>query len=351
MGAKEQELVPLHTGFDVVYRGFHRRQVIEHIENLEEQLRFTSLDRAEALAQAADLRKILEMTRGDLEEARTRIERLETTSGSHASATERMHRMLRLAEDETAEMRQQTERECADLRARAEVEVAELRAEAERDVAALRAEAAAELEAARRECASRAAAMERQEVEVERRHAELEARQRERADEVERECAAAVARAQADADRLLSEAALRCDSLEAASERKCAKTQQFFELTMTRRRREAALHLREQEELAKARAEFVVKVACREASRRLAEVAERTGELHELHRTVHTQLDAARAALTAAADRVTPVHVPEQVTAEQVGTEQIATEKISTERIGTEQITAEQVPAEQVAAS
>ena len=70
MGAKEQELVPLHAAFDVVYRGFHRRQVIEHIENLEEQLRFTSLDRAEALAQAADLRKLLEMTRRDLEEAR-----------------------------------------------------------------------------------------------------------------------------------------------------------------------------------------------------------------------------------------------------------------------------------------
>lgn len=154
MGAKEQELVPLHAGFDVVYRGFHRRQVIEHMENLEEQLRFTSLDRAEALAQAADLRKLLEMARHDLEEARARIERLETTSGSHASATERMHRMLRLAEDETAEMHLQTERECADLRARTEVELAELRAEAEREAAAMRAEAESELYAVRQDCAS-----------------------------------------------------------------------------------------------------------------------------------------------------------------------------------------------------
>lgn len=315
MGAKEQELVPLHTAFDVVYRGFHRRQVIEHIENLEEQLRFTSLDRAEALAQAADLRKILEMTRGDLEDARARIERMEMTSGSHASATERMHRMLRLAEDETAEMRLQTERECADLRTRTEVEAAELRAAAERDAAALRAEAAAELEAARLECASRAAAMERQEVELERRRVEVEAELHQRADEVERECAQAVEQAQADADRLLRETALQCNSLEADAERKREKTQQFFELTMARRRKEAAQHLREQEELAKARADFVVKVACREASRRLAEVAERTEELHELHRTVHAQLNAARAALTTAADRMITVHVPEQVVA------------------------------------
>jgi hypothetical protein len=315
MGAKEQELVPLHAAFDVVYRGFHRRQVIDHIENLEEQLRFTSLDRAEALAQAADLRKLLEMTRQDLEDARARIERLESTSGSHAGATERMHRMLRLAEDEAAEMHLKAERECTDLRARTDVEVAELRADAEREAAAMRSEAESELYATRQDCASRAAAMERREVEMERRCSDLEAQHRQRADEVERECAEAVALAQTDADRLLRETALQCNSLEADSERKREKAQQFFELTMTRRRNEAAQHLQEQEALARARAEFVVKVACREANRRLAEVAARTDELHELRRAVHTQLSAARAALSVAADRVAPVHIPEQVAA------------------------------------
>ena len=315
MGAKEQELVPLHAGFDVVYRGFHRRQVIDHIENLEEQLRFTSLDRAEALAQAADLRKLLEMTRQDLEEARARIERLESTSGTHASATERMHRMLRLAEDETAEMHLQAERECADLRARTDVEVAELRADAERESAAMRAEAESELYASRQDCATRAAAMERRELEMERRCTDLEAQHRQRADEVERECTEAVAQAQADADMLLRETALQCNSLEADSERKREKAQQFFELTMTRRRNEAAQHLQEQEALARARSEFVVKMACREAQRRLAEVADRTDELHELKRVVHSQLSAARAALSAAADRVAPLHIPEQVAA------------------------------------
>ncbi|MET9225046.1 hypothetical protein [Lentzea sp. NPDC003310] len=315
MGAKEQELVPLHAGFDVVYRGFHRRQVIEHIENLEEQLRFTSLDRAEALAQAADLRKLLEMTRQDLEEARARIERLESTSGTHASATERMHRMLRLAEDETAEMHLQAERECADLRTRTDIEVAALRAEAQRESAAMRAEAESELYASRQDCATRAAAMERRELEMERRSADLEAQHRQRADEVERECAEAVAQAQADADMLLRETALQCNALEADSERKREKAQNFFELTMTRRRNEAAQHLQEQEALARARSEFVVKMASREAQRRLAEVADRTDELHELKRAVHAQLSAARAALAVAADRVAPLHIPEQVAA------------------------------------
>ncbi|WP_253728385.1 hypothetical protein [Lentzea aerocolonigenes] len=223
--------------------------------------------------------------------------------------------MLRLAEDETAEMHLQAERECNDLRARTDVEVAALRAEAEREAAAMRSEAESELYASRQDCASRAAAMERREIEMERRCADLEAQHRQRADEVERECTEAVAQAQADADMLLRETALQCNSLEADSERKREKAQQFFELTMTRRRNEAAQHLQEQEALAKARAEFVVKVACREANRRLAEVAERTDELHELRRVVHSQLSAARAALSVAADRVAPVHIPEQVAA------------------------------------
>ncbi len=316
MGVKEPELVPLHAGFDVVYRGFHRRQVIDHIENLEEQLRFTSLDRAEALAQAADLRKLLEMTRQDLEEARARIERLESTSGSHAGATERMHRMLRLAEDEAAEMHLQAERECTDFRERTAVECASLRADAEREAAAMRSEAESELYATRQQCSSRAATMDQREVEMERRCSDLEAQHQQRADQVERECADAMAEAQADADRLLRETALACNSLEADSERRREKAKQFFELTMTRRRNEAAQHFQEQEALARARAEFVVKVACREANRRLAEVARESDDLRELRRVVHSQLSAARAALTVAADRVgPPPMIPEQVAA------------------------------------
>ncbi|MGW4208575.1 hypothetical protein ACWEIJ_11370 [Lentzea sp. NPDC004789] len=223
--------------------------------------------------------------------------------------------MLRLAEDEAAEMHLKAERECNDLRQRTDVEIAALRADAEREAAAMRSEAESELYASRQDCATRAAAMERRELEMERRCADLEAQHRQRADEVERECAAAVEQAQNDADRLLRETALACNSLEADSERKRQKAQQFFELTMTRRRNEAAQHLQEQEALARARAEFVVKVACREANRRLAEVADRTDELHELRRTVHAQLSAARAALAVAADRVTPVLIPEQVAA------------------------------------
>src|SRR3954469_6557615 len=164
MGAKEQEVVPLHAGFDVVFRGFHRRQVIEHIDNLEDQLRYTGLDRAEAMAQAADLRKLLEMTRKDLEESRSRVERLELSPSTTAGATERLHRMLLLAEEESAELRLSAERDVASLRKRTEVELAELRAEVEEQA-----------RQAREAAARRAAELDQREVELERRATELEA--------------------------------------------------------------------------------------------------------------------------------------------------------------------------------
>ncbi|QTR01809.1 hypothetical protein J7S33_21330, partial [Saccharothrix algeriensis] len=311
MSAKEPEIVPLHADFDVVYRGFHRRQVIEHIESLEEQLRFTSVDRAEALAQAADLRKLLEMTRLDLEEARARVERLEMSPNTTAGATERLHRMLLLAEDESAEVRLRAERDAEALRQRTGVELAEQRKRAEEEIAALRA-AAEEAAARQREAAAqRAAELGRFEVDLDRRRVEGEAHLQARTEEVEQQCAAALAQAREDADRLLREAGERCAQLESESEAKRVKANNFFELTMTRRRKEADQQFAEQEQLAKARGGFLLELACREARRRIAEIQQEAAQLDELRRTVADQLAAARSVLAAAQDRM-PGPIPQQ---------------------------------------
>ncbi|WP_433264353.1 hypothetical protein ACQPZF_34810 [Actinosynnema sp. CS-041913] len=316
MSAKEQEIVPLHAGFDVVYRGFHRRQVIEHLENLEEQLRFTNVDRAEALAQAADLRKLLEMTRHDLEEARARAERLEMSPDTTLGASERLHRMLLLAEDEAAELRLRAEREVDSLRKRTDVEVAEQRRVAEEEVAALRAAAEQRSRELREAAADRTAELDQREVDLERRRAEVEAHLQARTEQVEAECAAAMARAHEDADRLRRETTEECDRLAAEAEAKRVKARNFFELTMTRQRNEAAQHFAEQEDLSKARAAFVIKIACREAQRRIAEIHQQADELHELRQTVAAQLASARAALAAAADRM-PSLIPEQAVSDE----------------------------------
>ncbi|ONI83342.1 hypothetical protein ALI22I_32970 [Saccharothrix sp. ALI-22-I] len=328
MGAKEPEIVPLHAGFDVVYRGFHRKQVIEHLENLEEQLKYTTVDRAEALAQAADLRKLLEMTRRDLDEARARIERMEMSPSTTSGASERLHRMLMLAEDESNELRLRAERDVKALRERTEAELADRRREVEEELTAKRAKADAYAREQREAANRRAAELDQREVDLERRRTEVEAHLKARTEQVDAECAAALARAQEDADRLLRETAEECNRLESESDAKRAKAQNFFELTMTRRHNEATQHFAEQEELAKARASFLIKLAAREAQRRIGEIQQQADDLRELRRTVATELTAARIALEAAADRV-PSLIPEQPSAEQ--TEQTSTDD---ERVG-----------------
>ncbi|WNV90042.1 hypothetical protein [Umezawaea sp. Da 62-37] len=329
MGAKEQEVVPLHAGFDVVYRGFHRRQVIEHIDNLDDQLRYTSLDRAEAMSQAADLRKLLEMTRQDLEDARSRVERLEMSPSTTAGATERLHRMLLLAEDESAELRIRADREVTSLRQRTEVELAEQREQAEREIAQLRAEVEREVARTRAEveeqgglareaAARRTAQLDQREVELEHRAAEMEAEHSRRLAEAKAECAAAMEQAQFDADLLLEETAEQCNRLEAESEERRVAAQESFDQDLARRRTETDQRIAEQEALAKSKSEFVVKVASREAQRRIGEIRQHSAELVELRRTVATQLIAARSALEAAADRV-PGLIPEQVSSSENG--------------------------------
>ncbi|PSL58353.1 hypothetical protein B0I31_101571 [Saccharothrix carnea] len=332
MGAKEPEIVPLHAGFDIVYRGFHRRQVIEHLENLDEQLKYNALDRAEALAQAADLRKLLEMTRGDLDAARARIERLEKSPNTTTGASERLHRMLTLAEDEANDLRLRAEQDVATLRERTEAELADLRRQVEEELAAQRAEADAHAREQRDAANQRAAELDQREVDLERRQAEVEAHLRARAEEVEAECAAAVANAEQEADRVLREAAERCTQLEADSDTRRTKAQNFFELTMNRRRHEAEQHFAEQEELAKTRAAFLIKLAAREASRRIDEIQRQAEELRELRQTVAAQLASARVALDSAADRV-PNLIPEQTTAEQVNAEQVNAEQVAVEAV------------------
>lgn len=346
MVAKEPEIVPLHAGFDVVYRGFHRRQVIEHLENLDEQLKYCNLDRAEALAQAADLRKLLEMTRNDLDQARARIERLEMSPDTTAGASERLHRMLTLAEDEANDLRLRAEREVAALRERTDAELAQWRRQIEDELAAQRAEADEEARQQRDVAGRRAAELDQREVDLERRRAEVEAHLAARVEQVEADCAAAVAKAEREAEQVLRAAAERCAHLESESDAKRAKAQNFFELTMNRRRHEAEQHFAEQEELAKARAAFLIKLAAREANRRIDEIQRQSDELRELRHTVAAQVAAARVALDDAADRV-PNLIPEQTTAEQASGAQVSAQQASAPQVNAPQLGTGQVSAQQ----
>lgn len=147
-------MVPLHQPFDTALRGFHRRQVLEHLESLDGRITMVAADRDAALAQVADLSKVLnhlcsesellEHLRREAEKANSQVERMLKSPMAEAGA--RIERVMRLAEEEAAELKARAEGEIAAERARADQDIAELRACADQEITRLRACVSSETE-------------------------------------------------------------------------------------------------------------------------------------------------------------------------------------------------------------
>ncbi len=146
------DLVPLHQPFETSLRGFDRRQVLEHLESLDGRIAIVIADRDAALAQVADLSKVLdhlrsesgllEHLRREAEQAASQVERL--LESPMAEATARIQRIMRLAEEEAAGLKVNAEEQILAQRALAEQEIAELRVHAEQEITRLRACASSE---------------------------------------------------------------------------------------------------------------------------------------------------------------------------------------------------------------
>lgn len=113
-------MVPLPAPFEVVLRGFHRQQVIDHLTALQGGIAMIAADRDAALRQVADLTKLLDHLRREAEEATTRVQRLQQSSLGGAGV--RIQRMLQVAEDEITAMHVSTEQETRSLRERSRAE-------------------------------------------------------------------------------------------------------------------------------------------------------------------------------------------------------------------------------------
>ena len=146
------DLVPLHQPFETSLRGFDRRQVLEHLESLEGRIAMVIADRDAALAQVADLSKVLnhlrsegellEHLRQEADKAASQVEHLLASPMAEANA--RIQRIMRLAEEEAAELKANAEEEITTQRALAEQESTELRAHAAQEIMKLRARASSE---------------------------------------------------------------------------------------------------------------------------------------------------------------------------------------------------------------
>lgn len=159
----DNDLVPLHPPFETALHGFNRRQVLEHLESLGGRIALVVADRDAALAQVAELSKVLnhlrlesellEHLRREADKATSQVERILATPMAEASA--RIQRIVRLAEEEAAELKAHAEAEIAARIARADQDIADLRARADEEIMRLRArtsrEAKSLLEHARRQ--------------------------------------------------------------------------------------------------------------------------------------------------------------------------------------------------------
>jgi hypothetical protein len=230
----ERDLVPLGAGFDIVKRGYSRTQVEEHLERLDSDLRLIAADRDAAVSQAADLARQMERARSELDDLRGQVNRLSLPPTTLEGLSERLQRMLKLAQEEAS-----------DTKARAEADAGQIRARSEADAAALRNR------------------YEKLIAEVDGRRVELEIEHRELVEKSQAEIALKVKQAEDERIRADEEAGARRSQIE-----------DDFEIAMAARRTEAMKTLAEQEATSKSEAQRRVREASEEAARISAQINE-----------------------------------------------------------------------------
>jgi hypothetical protein len=236
---RERDVVPLGTGFDIVKRGYSRTQVEEHLERLDKELKLIALDRDAATAQAQDMYKQMGQARTEISDLRSQVNRLSAPPTTLEGLSERLQRMLRLAQDESNEIKARAESDAGQIRARAEADATSLRARYENLIAEVDGRRV-ELETEHRELMEKA-------------HADIEARNK----------AAEAARTKLD-----SEATARRQQIE-----------EDFEIAMSSRRTESMRLLAEQEAASKTEADRRVREATNEAQRIRTQVGEEVAAL------------------------------------------------------------------------
>lgn len=260
MMAVDVDLVPLRADFDVVWRGYDKRQVRRYVEGAEAELRVLAVDRDAAVARADDLARQLESARSEIRDLRDRVDRISRTPIEPDALTERLRRMAELAHEEATEITTRAQAVAEHHWATAERAATRLRERSDRLVD--------ELDARRRE--------------AEAEHRDLMRRAGER-------IAAETRRAE-----------LRRRELDERAAALREEVRVDFELAMSARRAEAMAAVAEVEAAAKARAEQVVRAATEHAQRIMAEALRRVDELRARRDHIAAGLRSARQLLAEA---------------------------------------------------
>ena len=249
-------LPPLGSSqFDVVRRGYDRAQVDDVVEALEADLQIVIADRDATTTQAASLARQLDAVRREMEEMRSQLQRLSKPPTSLEGMSERLQRMLRLAQDEAAEIQARAESTAEQTIKRADEQSADIRGRYERLIA-----------------------------ETEGRRVAVEA-------EHER----TLADARREAEQIVQAARERSAALDAEAEKRQTQVEEDFEIVMSERRSTTMRTLAEQESASAADARRRVAEATEEAHRRVTESKEHARRLQtETEQRCTAMVDEAR---------------------------------------------------------
>ncbi len=261
------ELVPLHTDFDLVWRGCDRGQVQEYVQRVETELRLLAVDRDAAERRADALAAQLAAARAEVRELTERLDRLSRAPVDPATLTERLRRMAELAHAEAEEITGRARTAAEQTRVAAQQAADRLHRRAEYLVA----------EADRR----------RQEMETE--HREL------------------MARAHQEVARLTREAERRRRELDEQAAQLRHQIQTDFDLAMSARRAETMQELAELRAAAETQADTTVREAETHAAKIVGEAREQVAALRARRDRVAADLRAVRELLAEAEPLLTPL--------------------------------------------
>ena len=300
MHGTRDEAVPLPPPFEIVLRGFHRQQVIDHVTALKARVATIGTERDVALQRAGDLNDQVETLQREAAEATRQLDRLRKEASATAAeldrlqrspltgATGRIQRMLQIAEDEAAELTAATEQQTTSLRESTRAEADRLLTEARQRCERLEAESNALRQAVEDETA---------------------------ADQL-------LTQARQECERLEAESNARRQAVEAETAARHQQAEQQAERDIARREAETDAWIRDYQTHSVAALHLIMRMAAERLSNRVLKVTRQVAAARQLRSEVTGQLSEVHRLLVGAlgvADQLTPAE--QAGLAEQVGLE------------------------------
>jgi colicin import membrane protein len=266
-GNRTDDLVPLRTDFDRVWRGYDRDQVRHYVRVVESEIRLLTTDRDAAIGRAEELAGELDTLRTNDLEMRAALDQVCRTPIPAEGLTERLRRMIELAQDEAAEITARGRAAAEDSWAVATEATNRLRQHYEQHLA--------ELDARRRQMTEE--------------HRDL------------------MRRAHAEAEAMTRRAQQRQRQLDEQAARRRQEIETDFEIAMAARRREAMQAIAEQRTAADAETDRRIREATERAARMIADAQHRVDYLTTIGDKLAEQIMTAGTLLAEAAEVIDPL--------------------------------------------